>query len=176
MAFSIFSKEYSFKIKLLIPSIIASLAVIFPHIKKEKLILDKYLIFAFFGSFLFALELALSKQILNYFSPFTFYFLRCFFIFLLSFLFFNKNLKLPDKKTNLIILFTGICWIIYRIAVYIGYKEYGIIFTTTILLLSPILTYVLANHFLKEKLNWKNIVSSIIIVICVIINVILNLN
>ncbi|NMB66659.1 EamA family transporter [Candidatus Woesearchaeota archaeon] len=166
--FSTFSKDFSFSLKILIPSLIASFAVIFPHIEKEKIVLDKYLIFAFFGSFFFALELVLSKLILQFYSPLTFYFLRCLFIFIFSLLIFRPDFKKLDKKTNLILLFTGIAWVTYRIALYISYDKYGVIFTTTILLLAPILTYILANTFLKEKLNWKNILSSLIIILCVV--------
>jgi len=169
--FSIFTQGFSFSFKLLIPSLIASFAVIFPHIKKEKLVLDKYLLFAFLGSFFFALELVLSKLILEFYSALTFYFFRCLFIFFISLLIFKPDFKKLNKRSNLVLLFTGIAWVIYRVTLYLGYVQYGVIFTTTILLLAPILTYILASIFLKEKLSWKNVLSSLIIILCVVYTV-----
>src|SRR4030042_1509646 len=93
---------YERDITLVIPALIAAAALIFPHIKKHHLRINKYIIAAIFGSFFFALELVLSRLILDFYSPITFYFLRCIFI------------------------------------------------------------------FLKEKLNWKNIISSLVILACVI--------
>ena len=66
------------------------------------------------------------------------------------------------------ILITSAVWVVYRMAIYFGYLQYGVTFTTLVLMTGPIVIYILANRFLKEKLNWKNIVSSLIIIACVI--------
>jgi drug/metabolite transporter (DMT)-like permease len=155
-------------LKIIIPAFIAGIALIFPHIKKEHLHLNKYMIAALFGSFFFGLELVLSKLILDFYSPITFYFLRCLFILIISLILFRPSFKDLEKKTSLMILAAGILFVIYRVAVYIGYVRYGIIFTTLVIMVSPIFVYLLAHKFLKEKLNWKNILSAIIIIGCVL--------
>jgi len=154
--------------KFLIPAIIAGIAIIFPHIKKEKIKLNKYFITALLGSLFFALELVLSRLILNFYSPLAFYFLRCLFIFLISLILFRPQFNLVNKKNYFIIFATAGVWIIYRIAIYWGYLKYGIVFTTLITMLAPIGIYLFASIFLKEKLKWKNVLSSVIIVACVI--------
>jgi hypothetical protein len=159
---------YDGNIKIIIPAVIASIALIFPHIKKHHLNFNKYVIATIIGSFFFAVELILSKPLLDYYSSITFYFLRCFFIFLISFLAFRPPLKPLNKKISFMVLITGIFWVVYRIAIYWGYVKYGVTFTTLITMMGPIVIYILANRFLKEKLNWKNIVSSLIIIACVI--------
>jgi len=153
---------------ILIPAIIAGIAIIFPHIKRERIKLNKYFIAALAGSLFFALELVISKLILNFYSPITFYFLRCLFVFIISYLIFKPKLNSLDKKTYFNIFIIGGVWITYRVAVYFGYLKYGIIFTTLITMIAPIIIYLLASKFLKEKLNWKNIVSSIVIISCII--------
>ena len=60
----------------LILALIAAAALIFSHIKKHHLKFGKYFIFALIGSFFFASELVLSRLILDYYSPMTFYFAR----------------------------------------------------------------------------------------------------
>jgi drug/metabolite transporter (DMT)-like permease len=155
-------------LKIMIPAFIAAIALIFPHVKKEHLHFNKYFAASIFGSFFFALELVLSKLILDFYSPITFYFLRCLFILVISLVLFRPSFKGLEKKTSLMILAAGILFVAYRVATYFGYMHYGIIFTTLIIMISPIFVYVLANKFLKEKLNWKNIVSSLVIIACVL--------
>jgi len=154
--------------KIVIPALIALAALIFPYIKKEKLKLNKYIIAAILGSFFFALELVLSNFILEFYSPLTFYFFRCLFVFIVSLIIFMPNFKEINVKNWVLILITGAIYVGYRVATYYGYLHYGIIFTTLITMLAPIVIYILAYVFLKEKLNWKNIISSIIIIACVV--------
>jgi drug/metabolite transporter (DMT)-like permease len=154
--------------KIIIPAFIAGIALIFPHIKKEHLRFNKYMTAAIFGNFFFALELVLSKLILEFYSPITFYFLRCLFILIISLILFKPNFKALNGKISLMILIVGVLFVIYRVATYYGYMYYGIMFTTLIIMISPLFVYLLANKFLKEKLNWKNIISAIIIIACVL--------
>ena len=159
---------YERNIRIIIPAVIAALAILFPHIKKHHFSMNKYIIAAIFGSFFFALELVLSKLILQFYSPISFYFIRCGSIFLISLIAFRPNFKSLDRKNSLLIFVTGAVWVIYRVAVYFGYLKYGIVFTTLMIMLGPIIVYGLAKIFLKEKLNWKNIVSAIVVIACVI--------
>jgi len=171
---SLFIEEFeTSSSKFILPALIAGLAIIFPHIKKGNIKFNKYFTAALIASFLFALELTLSDLILSFFTPISFYLIRCVFIFVISAFIFKPKLTQIDKKTSLNILLIGIVWISYRIAVYFGYIRYGVMFTTLITMMAPIMIYLLASIFLKEKLNWKNILSSIIITGCVIYSVLI---
>lgn len=155
-------------LNILIPALIASVALVFPFIKKERICMNKYFVAAILGSFFFGLELILSNLILNFYSPITFYFLRCISIFIISLAVFHPKTKAMDKKSLILTFITAAVWVAYRVAIYFGYQNYGVIFTTLIIMLGPIFIYILANRFLKEKLDWKNIVSSLVIIACVI--------
>jgi len=146
---------YEQNIKVIIPAIIASIALIFPHIKKHHLQLNKYIVAAVLGSFFFGLELVLSILILDFYSPITLYFMRALFVFIISFLIFRPSFKPLDKKISLLIFITSAIWVIFRVIVYFGYINYGIIFTTLLIMLGPVFVYLLAWKFLKEKLSWK---------------------
>ncbi len=167
-SFFIDSKLYERNLKIIVPALIAGIALIFSHIKKHHLKFNKYFIAAILGSFFFALELVISRLILDFYSPITFYFIRCFSIFLLSFVLFKPKFKSLDKKSILLFLAIGFIWAIYRIVIYWGYTNLGVIFTTLVIMLGPIFIYLFAWKFLKEKINWKNIVASIVIVACVV--------
>ena len=84
--FSFFAGEalYQRNLKVIIPALIASTVIIFSHIKKHHLNFNKYFIAAILGSFFFAFELIISRLILNFYSPITFYFLICSSIFLIG--------------------------------------------------------------------------------------------
>lgn len=163
--FSFFAENlYERNLRIVVPAIIASLALVFSHIKRHHLQFNKYFVAAIFGSFFFALELVISRLILDFYSPITFYFLRSFSIFLLSFLIFRPNFKKLNSKVSWQIFLTGLIWIVYRIAVYYGYLKIGVISTTLVLMLGPIFIYALAYFILKEKISWRNVLAAIIIV------------
>jgi len=162
------SQMYDRNLKILIPALIAGAALIFSHIKKHHIIFNKYFTAAIFGSFFFALELVITRLILDFYSPITFYFLRCSTIFLISLIVFRPKFSNLSRKSSYFILITGFIWFIYRVIVYYGYLNFGVIFTTLMIMLGPIFIYVFAHIFLKEKLNWRNIVSAIIIICCVL--------
>lgn len=166
LAFLIYKSERNWEIVGL--ALIASLSLVFAHVKKRHLVFDKYIIAALIGSLLFSVELIASKPLLQYFSPFSFYFLRCAFVLAITFALFRPNTKALDKKSGFIIFVVGLMWIFYRAIIYYGYESYGIVFTTIIFILSPVLMLVFAAFFLKEKITMKQIVLTIIIVICIV--------
>jgi len=166
----IYGVEKNFTI--LILALIASVSLVASHIKKHHLVYDKYIIAALLGSFFFAVELVISRAILPYYSSLTFYFLRCLTVFLITLAIFRpkNNLKL---NTKLLILISGAIWVAYRLILYYGYLAYGIVFTTILFILAPLFIYAFARIFLKEKITKRQIVSSIIIILCVIAAIIL---
>ncbi len=168
-SFTVDGVFYEKNFNVIIPAIIAGLALIFSHFKKDHIRFNKYFVAALFGSFFFALELVVSRPLLDFYSPISFYFIRCVGVFLVSiFIFRNSFTEIKNKKVLFEIFLTGIVWFAYRVSIYYGYITLGIISTTLVVMLAPILVFILARIFLKEKLNWKNIVASIIIVGCII--------
>jgi len=169
LAFFIFSSEQKTPAPIIIASIIASLALIFSHVKKHHFSLNKYSLSALLGSLFFAIELILSNFILNLYSPITFYLIRCFLIFAITLPLFKANYHSINKRTWLHIILVSILWISYRILLYIGFEKIGVIPTTLFLsLLAPVFIYLFSFIFLKEKLNWRNIIAAIVILACVV--------
>ena len=70
-------------------------------------------------------------------------------------------------------LVAGAIWVAYRLILYWGYLELGIVFTTILFILGPVFIFVLARIFLKEKITLKQIISSIIIIACVVTAILL---
>lgn len=155
---------YEKETHVLIPALVSGLALIFSHIEKHHLKFKKPFLYAMLGSFLFALELVLSKSILGYYNGITFYFLRCLFIFLFTLAIFRKRIiKGKNNKLMLHVFLVAAILIIYRVILYYGYVSAGIIQTTLIVMLGPIFTYLFAWRFLKEKPKWKNLIAALVI-------------
>jgi len=159
---------YERNLNVIIPAIIAAIALVFSHIKKHHLQFNKYFIATIFSSLFFALELVTSRLILDYYSPVTFYFIRCLLIVIISFIMFKPKLNKLSTKLRLEIIGAGAIFVIYRFILYYGYLGLGIVFTTLILMLGPIFLYLFAWKFLKDKPNWKNSVASGIIIVSVL--------
>ncbi len=162
---------YDKNLNIIFPAVIAALALVFSHIKKHHLDFNKYFLAAIAGSFFFGLELVISRLILDYYSPMTFYLFRSLAIFLISLIIFKPQFSKIDKKSKWHILITGAIWVLYRTVMYYGYLNLGVIFTTLIFMLGPVFVFAFARIFLKEKLNWKNIAAAFVVVACVIYTV-----
>lgn len=183
--FSFFLSVYSNERNpiIIILALIASLSLIAAHIKKHHLVYNKYIIAALLGGFLFSLELVLTKILLPSSSSlsldiiksgFTFYFLRCLIILIIAWIIFRPSFKKIDKQTHYLNWIVSVIFVIYRLILYWGYVTLGIIYTTIILsILSPIFIFLFARIFLKEKLTKRQLISAIIILICVITAVLL---
>lgn len=174
--FSFFISVYSNENNpvIIVLAIIASLTLIAAHIKKHHLVYDKYILATLIGSFLFALELVLSKIILPYYSTWTFYFIRCLIILIIAWIILRPSFKKLDKETKYLTWGVSLLWIIQREILYWSYEKLGIIYTTMILsILSPVLIFLFARCFLKEKITKRQIISGVIILVCVILAVIL---
>jgi drug/metabolite transporter (DMT)-like permease len=176
LAFFIFSTERQTKTSIIILSIIASFTLIASHVRKHHFSMNKYAWAAIFGSLFFALELVVSKEILAFYPPLVFYFIRCAGIFLFSLLIFRSNPKKIQKSTWPMIFSVSLIWIVYRVLLYSSYLSQGVIMTTLLFILTPVFIYLFSWKYLKEQFKWRNLIASIIIVICVAIAMYLQAN
>jgi len=150
-------------------AMVANIALILAHVRKHHLVMNKYILAALFGSFLFAVELVASKLILSFYNPFAFYFIRCFFILLICYVAFRPTGSDLNKKTSWMIISIGAMWAIYRAIMYYGYQNLGVVLTALLFVLSPVFVFIFAVVFLREKPDWRQIVSTAVIVVCVLL-------
>ena len=167
LALFLFVSERNIKPGIIIAGLIASFALIFSHIRKHHFELNKYAISAIMGSLLFAVELIISNEILSFYPPLVFYLIRCTGILLLSFIIYKPSLKTIDNVTWRKVFLISFIWIAYRLMLYSTYLSKGPITATLLFMLTPVFIYTLSYIYLRERLNWRNITASIIILICV---------
>ena len=172
LAFILYSDERNWVTVVL--ALVASLTLVLAHVKKHHLKLDRYIIATVLGSLFFSVELVLSKPLLQYYSPLIFYFMRSALILLIVALVYHPKIKTPDKSSWIFIFIIALMWIIYRAIIYYGYENLGIVYTTVLFILSPVLMFIFAIVFLKEKPTIRQIVSTCVILLCVVIAFLLN--
>lgn len=161
---------YQRNLQLIIPAIIAGLALIVSHVRRHHLNFNKAFLCAIAGSFFFGMELIISRLILNFYNPLTFYFFRCAGVFILSLIFLKPKIKevSKDRKFLVQMLAIGAIWVAYRFIIYYGYVNLGVVSTTLTIMLGPVLIYFFAWELLKEKLEWRNVIAGLIVLACVV--------
>ena len=150
--------------KVFVSSLIASLAFIFAHIKKNHFVVHKAQKYLAGVVMLMSLESIFVKQALVYFSPAFLYTLRTLIVLVIFTIIYSRSLKTIPQKSWLLFAISGSFGAIFKIAQFAGFANYGVIYTTLVLMLAPFIILLFDKLWLKEKLHWKQIVSIIIII------------
>ncbi len=154
---------------ILIPAFIASLALIWSHVKRHHLKFHKSALMILGAMALFAVENVIVKYLLYTYNAFTLYFIRCFFIMIILVIYFRPNLKKLDRKKYFHLTITQILIITQLVLTYYSFQKFGVVYTMLIMTLMPILLYIYALVWLKEKLEMKKLIAGIVILLCVVV-------
>lgn len=148
--------------------IIAAGLLAWTHIKKHHLTLGKPILAVLGFSLLFGLEAVIIKQLLAVYSPVALYLVRVITTALFILILEKGRIVMLTLRQLPYFIFLAIGALIVNSLIYTSYKLSGISSTIFVIILSPILVYALSILFLKEKLIWKNVISSAAIVLLVI--------
>lgn len=158
----------------LIIAVIAATALAVSRIEKKHLKINKYTLAMLGFVFFVSLEVSLSKAVLEVFSPVAYYVFRVGIAALILALILRPNLKTLDsrkiKSTALMALFITAEYIAFFIAIH----QIGIVKTSLIFLLGPVLTLFASKFRLKEKINLKAALSDTVIVFCVLASILVS--
>ena len=80
---------------------------------------------------------------------------------------FAKETRSVSSKTFLLLVSANLLSTLAFILIYFSYHYLGIIYTTLLFLLHPLLVYAGAFVFLKEKFHWKKVTAFIIILLSI---------
>lgn len=159
--------------------IVASVALFASHLnRRHHLNFDVFQKGLLLYLILYPLEAVLVKELLFLYSPLALYMVRTLGVFIVLFiwyLFLAPYIKGEPKLTfsNWRAKNYKLCFVIALLAVlqmvftYYGYKHFGVVFTTIVLTLGPILTYIADVIILKERLKKRIVLAAIVILACV---------
>ncbi len=154
---------------LLAVSAVATIALIVSRFDKGKLDFDKYSWRLVAFDIVYAIEAILIKYLLGVTNAVSLYGMRTAFIAVILFLVFT-NIKVDKVKTKDAgkILFNSMVTCAENIARLIAISTIGIVNSSLIFLLSPVIVIILSRTFLKEKITVKRGIGDIVILVCVV--------
>ena len=156
-------------LQILIAGLVASSALVFAHLKREHLVFSRAALGLIFCVILMSLETIMHRYLLNFISPAPLYFSRTLILLIFfCFLYRPKNVLNLSKISLGLIALNGFLGAIQFVARFYGYRDAGVIITTLILTIAPILVYLIAYLYFKEKIDKRKIIAGSIILLSII--------
>lgn len=153
--------------QILVIAMIAGLALAISRIEKHHFKVSKYTLAMLFSIFLFAIDSIIAKYLLEVLSPIAFYTLRIGLLSLLFIITIRPNLKVFGKKRTTSIFLISVLTAVEVLAYYFAIDSIGIVKTSLIFLLGPVLVLFSSRFYLKEKIKLKAAIADFIILLCV---------
>ncbi len=165
LAVIIFPDERNYYI--LIPALFAATTLIVTRVQKHHLKMHKYTAAMLGFVILMAIESNLVKPLLEVVSPVALYTIRIGILSILFFIFTKTDLRKTNKVSIWQTFLIAIAVAIEYPAYYFAIQKLGVVETSLIMLLAPVLILFSSKLIFKEKLTIKKAVSSIVILICI---------
>ena len=153
---------------LVIVSLTAAASLIIAHINKTHLEISRGSSKLILAVILMSVELILIKILLEVFSPVALYLIRTGIIFIFFVLLYQPQIKKVAPQNILLILSSGLLGTAQMVTKFYGFTLYGVVYTSLILILSPILVYVFSIIFLHERIRLRTMISAAVILLCIV--------
>lgn len=149
-------------------ALIASVVLIFSHFERGQLKFQKESLGLIICVFLMSVEVLVIRELLFYFTPASLYFIRCSVLLVVFLIYYRKTFfSIPDRGLPGIIL-TSLLGAAQMVSRFYGYQNIGIVFTTLVMAMAPVLVYLFCFTCLKEPLKPKKIIGGSVILVCVV--------
>jgi drug/metabolite transporter (DMT)-like permease len=155
-------------------SLIVGVILVLSHLERGSIKFKKESLGLLACIFLAGLEVLVVRKLLFFFAPTPLYLIRCSVLFLIFLIYFRTNFARIDPSAVWGVVITSLLGVAQMVARFYGYQNMGIVFTTLVLSLSPVLVYLLGFLFLKEKIQPRKLVGGALILAGVTIAVLLN--
>lgn len=151
-----------------IVSIIAAATLLMAYVRREHFEFSRELWGLVVAVILMSVELILIDLLLAVFSPVALYAVRTGIVAIVFLLWYRPHLKLVANHHYSLILASAALGVTQMVAKFYGFSQFGVIYTSLILILAPILVYLASAIILHEKIKVRTIIASIIILACVV--------
>jgi len=159
---------------ILLISFVVGIILVLSHLERGHIKFKKESLGLLACIFLAGLEVLVIRKLLFFFAPAPLYFIRCVVLLLIFLLYFRTNFARIDRSAVWAVVATSLLGVAQMVARFYGYQNLGIVFTTLILSLSPVLVYLLGFLFLKEKIQPKKLIGGALILGGVIVAVLIS--
>ncbi len=167
-SFTIFPDERN--VYALVLALIASFAVIWSHWDGHHFLMKRQVRYYLWWILLVApLEASAFKEAFRTWDPIALQFIRELVIVPILALLYYQSLKRISTRSFFSIFFAGALTTIGSILLYISYQKLGVVYTTLIFTLQPLLIYIVSLLFLKEPLHRKKFVAFLIVLASIVV-------
>lgn len=153
--------------RVFILGLIASLALIWAKSTKEHFFTKGSSYNALLGVILMSTESVIIRDLLYSFTPVALYGIRTLFIGLFFFLYYRPQTNRVSSKHWLMIGFSALMGLILMLSRFYAFSEVGIVYTTLITILAPVIVFFASWEILHERIRPRMIIASLIILACV---------
>lgn len=150
-------------------AVAASLALVFSKSQREHFFVNKTSYNTLLGVVLMSTESIIIRELLYSYSPVALYAIRTFFITAFFFIYYRPDLDKLKSNTLGWIAASSLFGLVSMIGRFYAYTEVGIIYTTLIAILGPVIVFLASWEILHEKIRPRVIISALVILVCVII-------
>ena len=157
-----------------IAGIVSTLALFLTRIKKHHLQFSKAASGAFVAVVFIAVEAVILKELLAIYSPAVLYFVRVVIISLVMVLIYKPTAGAIKGKEWLVLVISAMFGVLQMVFRFFAYWKIGVVETTMILLLGPVLTYIASYFYFREKKNFVRdaLAAAVVIVAIVYVNIV----
>lgn len=153
---------------LIMAAIIAGIALIVAHLRREHFEFSAESWGLVAAVVLMSVELILIDLLLKVFSPVALYAVRTGIITLFFYFYYQPHMKLVADHHYGLILASAALGVVQMVTKFYGFQQFGVVYTSLILILAPILVYIISTLWLHERLKARTIISAIVILGCII--------
>jgi drug/metabolite transporter (DMT)-like permease len=155
-------------------AIVAGASLALSHLEKSHLKFSKDSLGLVLAIVVMSFETIVIRELLFFFSPAALYFFRCLFLVLVFLVVFKDKLLLANRFDYFGVGLSAILGVAQMLAIFYGYQNIGLVFTTLVISIAPVLVYLYCFIVLKEKFRLRKVIGGVVILACVILAYLLN--
>lgn len=162
-----FPEELQGKGIILLLSLVASVALIWSKGSKEHFLKDATSYNALLGVVLMSTESIIIRDLLYSMTPVALYGIRTFVIALFFFAYYRPRYGRVSVRHWWLIAASALLGLGLMIARFYAYADLGVVFTTLVSILAPVIVFFASWEILHEKIRPRMVVASVVILACV---------
>lgn len=172
LAAMFFPEEFDWRVFAL--ALIASVALLAAKSERKRhFVLQQTSYNTFLAVVLISTEMIITRELLYYYTPVALYAIRTFFLGLFFLGYYRPRTHQVSVKHWWLILLSASIGVIQMLGRYYAFGELGVIYTTLISILGPVIAFFISWEFLHERIKFRVVLASIVILVCVAIATVL---
>lgn len=148
-------------------ALVASIALIFARSNKEHYKPSKHSMNTMLAVVLMSLETIIVKELLWYYTPVALYAIRTGILAVFFAMYYRSNITTVATSTVRLVALSAFIGAAMMIGRFYAFSELGIVYTTLITVMAPIIVFMFSWEVLKEHIRFRVVLASLVILVCV---------